>query len=147
MSSFNKRVDLGMQNIPVTIAAMLFVGMMSACKTAKSSRGPIPKATAGTVVFQETGLGFTLADRMQGLPTVSGESYDTSKLTVAHRTLKFGTRITVLNAATGASVVVRVNDRSLPGKSIIVGLSKAAARKLGVLGKQVFAVQLKYNTQ
>jgi rare lipoprotein A len=32
-------------------------------------------------------------------------------MTAAHRTLRFGTKVTVLNNHTGRSVVVRINDR------------------------------------
>jgi hypothetical protein len=43
--------------------------------------------------------------------TASGEPFDPNALTAAHRTLPFGTMVRVTRLETGASVVVRINDR------------------------------------
>ena len=43
--------------------------------------------------------------------TASGEVFDASGFTAAHRTLPFGTHLKVTNLENGASVIVRVNDR------------------------------------
>lgn len=60
-----------------------------------------------------------------GKRTASGEIFDSSKLTAAHRTLPFGTKLRVSHA--GESVVVRVNDRGPYHKSRVLDLSRAAA--------------------
>lgn len=67
--------------------------------------------------------------------TASGERMDPSKLTAAHKTLKFGTRLKVVNPKNGRSVIVRINDRGPFIKGRELDLSKAAAAKLGFLGK------------
>ena len=66
--------------------------------------------------------------------TASGEPYDMNKLTAAHRTLPFNSRIKVTNLRNGKEVTVRVNDRgpNVPGR--LLDLSKAAAQKLGFIG-------------
>jgi rare lipoprotein A len=48
----------------------------------------------------------------KGQRTASGEAFDPTALTAAHRSLPFGTMVRVINQATGASVVVRINDRA-----------------------------------
>jgi rare lipoprotein A len=71
--------------------------------------------------------------RFHGRRTSSGERFDMNRLTAAHPTLPFGTRVRVRNEANGREVVVRINDRAprLPGR--IIDLSKAAAAALGFL--------------
>src|SRR6266566_670524 len=47
----------------------------------------------------------------QGQRTASGQRFDPQGMTAAHRTLPFGTRLTVTNPRTGKSVTVVINDR------------------------------------
>jgi rare lipoprotein A len=77
-----------------------------------------------------------------GLPTASGEPYDASEYTVAHKTLPLGTELEVSYG--GKSVLVPVNDRGpLPGERDL-DLSRAAAEKLGLTGLGVDYVQVEY---
>jgi rare lipoprotein A len=77
-----------------------------------------------------------------GRQTASGEAFDRSALTAAHRTLPFGTRLRVTNVATGQSVTVRVNDRGpfIPGR--VVDVSHSAAEALGMVGDGVAKVKV-----
>jgi rare lipoprotein A len=65
--------------------------------------------------------------------TASGVPYDPAKLTAAHRTLPFGTRVRVTDKSTGRSVVVEVNDRGPFNKGRVIDLSLAAAKELHIL--------------
>lgn len=78
----------------------------------------------------------------EGTQTANGEKFDTNKLTAAHRTLPFGTRLRVTSVATGRSVTVRVNDRGpfVPGR--VVDVSYSAARTLGMVGGGIAKVKL-----
>jgi rare lipoprotein A len=80
-----------------------------------------------------TGLATWYGPGFQGKPTASGEIFDKEKLTAAHRTYPFGTRLRVTNPKTGRSVDVVVNDRGpfVAGREI--DLSWAAAREIGAL--------------
>lgn len=69
----------------------------------------------------------------KGRKTSSGEIYDPEALTAAHRSLPFGTLLRVTDLDTGASVVVRVNDRGPFVAGRILDLSEAAARLIGVI--------------
>jgi rare lipoprotein A len=66
--------------------------------------------------------------------TASGERVDPSAMTAAHRTLRFGTRVTVTHARNGRSVTVRINDRGPFVRGRVIDLTPAAARVLGFSG-------------
>jgi rare lipoprotein A len=55
-------------------------------------------------------------------------------MTAAHRTLPFGTSVTVVNNRNGRAVVVRINDRGPFVSGRVIDLSPAAARAIGVSG-------------
>jgi len=55
-------------------------------------------------------------------------------MTAAHRTLPFGTKVTVVNHRNGRSAVVRINDRGPFVRGRVIDLSPAAARVLGIDG-------------
>jgi rare lipoprotein A len=81
-------------------------------------------------------------DGFEGKPTASGEIYDSSLLTAAHRELPLGTVVEVWSAENGQRVRVRINDRGpfIPGR--IIDLSRAAAGKLGLIGPGTGRVRL-----
>jgi rare lipoprotein A len=93
--------------------------------------------------FTQSGQGSYYADKFAGKRTASGAPYRPGKLTAAHNTLPFGTKIKVTNAKTGRSVKVTVNDRGPHVKGRIVDLSKKAANKIGLVDAGVAPVQLK----
>jgi rare lipoprotein A len=76
-------------------------------------------------------------DGFDGKPTASGETFDASDLTCAHRTLVFGTRLKVTLNSTQKSVVVRVNDRGPFKEERVVDLSEEAASQIGLISKGV----------
>ena len=81
----------------------------------------------------ETGIASWYGAPYHGQPSASGEIYDQEKLTAAHRTLPFGTRVRVRRLDRDGSVVVRINDRGPFVKSRIIDLSRAAAAQLGMM--------------
>ena len=66
--------------------------------------------------------------------TASGETFNPNQRTAAHRTLPFGTKVRVVNERTGRSVVVRINDRIPRKAKIMIDLSRASARVIGLSG-------------
>jgi peptidoglycan lytic transglycosylase len=68
-----------------------------------------------------------------GRTTASGERFDPNALTMAHRTLPFGTIVRVTNVENQRSVQVKVNDRGPFVAGRIADLSLGAARKLGMV--------------
>ena len=65
--------------------------------------------------------------------TASGERMNPSKLTAAHRSMAFGTKLKVTNKHNGKSVIVRINDRGPFIRGRVLDLSKAAAQDIGLL--------------
>lgn len=65
--------------------------------------------------------------------TASGERMNPSRLTAAHRSLRFGTKLKVTNSRNGKAVIVRINDRGPFIRGRVLDLSKAAAREIGMI--------------
>ncbi|NJO00748.1 MAG: septal ring lytic transglycosylase RlpA family protein [Bacteroidia bacterium] len=82
------------------------------------------------------------ADKFDGRKTASGEVFDQDKLTAAHKTLPFGTRVEVKNLNNGKTVVVKINDRMPASNPRLIDLSKAAARKLDMVRSGIAPVTL-----
>jgi rare lipoprotein A len=92
----------------------------------------------------ETGKGSYYADKFEGRTTASGEVFKQEKLTAAHRTLPFGTKVKVINPANGRSVQVTINDRGPFAPGRIIDVSKKAARKLGIVNAGVASIEIRY---
>ena len=69
-----------------------------------------------------------------GRKTANGERFDMNSLTCAHRSLPLGSWVRVTNLHNDKTVFLRVNDRGPMAESLIVDLSYAAARRLGISG-------------
>ena len=77
-----------------------------------------------------------------GNKTASGERFNPEKLTAAHRSLPFGTKVRVTNVNNGRSVVVRINDRGPFIGGRIIDLSHRAARVIQMIGRGVAPVKI-----
>jgi rare lipoprotein A len=94
------------------------------------------------VVDEIVGRASWYGAKFHGKETASGETFDMTELTAAHRTLPFGTRVRVTNEANGRSVVVRINDRGPFGGRRVIDLSRRAAEVIGIKSKGVAPVKL-----
>jgi rare lipoprotein A len=81
-------------------------------------------------LFVSSGIASVYSDQR----TASGERMRPDTMTAAHRTLPFGTQVTVFNRRNGRSAVVRINDRGPFVRGRVIDLSPAAARALGIDG-------------
>jgi rare lipoprotein A len=77
-----------------------------------------------------------------GRRTASGEVFDPSQLTAAHRTLPFGTLVRVTHVGSGRSVVVRINDRGPFTDRRVIDLSHAAAAEIGMVAAGTARVRI-----
>ncbi|NNM72387.1 septal ring lytic transglycosylase RlpA family protein [Enterovirga aerilata] len=82
----------------------------------------------------QSGMASWYGPGFHGRKTASGERFNTNDLTAAHRFLPFGTRVKVVNQATGRSVVVRINDRGPFHRGRVIDLSRASAAAIGMGG-------------
>ena len=77
-----------------------------------------------------------------GRKTASGERFNPARMTAAHRSLPFGTRVRVTNMRNGRSVVVRINDRGPFIRGRVIDLSKGAAGVIGMIGRGIAPVRV-----
>jgi rare lipoprotein A len=105
---------------PILLAVISSTALVAGAKAQASTEG-------------EQGLASWYGEPFHGQRAASGEIYDMEQLTAAHRTLPFGTTVRVRRLDSGASVIVRINDRGPDVESRIIDLSLAAARKLGLV--------------
>lgn len=78
----------------------------------------------------ETGIASWYGPGFHGKRTASGEIFDTTELTAAHRTLQMPSLVRVTNLENGRSVIVRVNDRGPFSKGRVIDVSERAASLL-----------------
>ena len=83
-------------------------------------------------------------EKFQGRPTANGETFDMAKMTCAHKTLPFNTRLRVTNEDNGKSVIVRVNDRGPFIKGRDLDLSKGAAEVIGLIPYGVKKLKIEF---
>lgn len=85
--------------------------------------------------FTQVGMGTWYGKKFHGQRTSSGEIYDMYKMTAAHPTLPIPSYARVSNMVSGATVIVRINDRGPFHAKRAIDVSYTAALKLGLLGK------------
>ena len=90
----------------------------------------------------QTGKASFYADKFEGVQTASGEKYKRKKLTGAHKTLPFGTKVRITNLQNNKTVEIVINDRGPYVDGRIVDVSKAAAEKLGFINQGIAEVRL-----
>jgi rare lipoprotein A len=101
--------------------------------------GSVPTPGASGV---RVGVASYYGSEFEGRTTASGERYDPGRLTAAHRSLPFGTRLRVYNLENGRSVVVRVNDRGPRRSDRLLDVSYRAAERLGFSGAGLARVRI-----
>ena len=95
-----------------------------------------------TYTYYQDGYASWYGSAFQNRRTASGEAFDCNKLTAAHNTLPFGTKVRVTALHNGQSVIVTINDRGPHVNNRIIDLSQAAARQIGLESKGVGLVKL-----
>ena len=121
------------------VVALTALAWLAGCSRAVMIPPSVPPV-AGT---EEVGMASWYGAAHHGRRTASGEVFDMNRLTAAHRTLPFGTRLLVTNRDTSQSAEVRVNDRGPFVKGRILDVSYAAGRLLGAVGPGVIPVRVR----
>ena len=96
-----------------------------------------PKSAEPSTGWRQRGTISHYGKGFAGKPTASGETFDPDQLTMAHRTLPFGTLVRVTNLENRQSVEVVVNDRGPYVAGRVADLSAAAARQIGMVADGV----------
>lgn len=85
--------------------------------------------------YTQTGKASFYANRFQGRRTSSGEVFKQDNLTGAHKTLKFGTMVKVVNLENDSVVMVKINDRLSQGSASVIDVTMKAAKQLNFVSK------------
>ena len=91
-------------------------------------------ATEGKVAYY--------GSKFNGRKTASGERFNSGAMTMAHKTLPFGTLVKVTNLKNNRSVVVRVNDRGPSTPDRVGDLTTAAGKKIRMVRSGVVDAKL-----
>ena len=126
--------------------ALLLLGSLLVIGTAAGFHfdvRPLPgKGASSGQDLQQVGPASWYGPGFHGRQTANGERFDQNAMTMAHRSMKFGTCVRVTRVDTGDSVLVRVNDRGPYVPPRIADLSRGAAAELGMLQRGVASVRL-----
>ena len=133
-----------------SLTAFLFVGCTTVTppptppgypkpyKIGKNWYKPLPHARG----FSQRGTASWYGKKFHGRKTANGEIYDMYAMTAAHKTLPFGTYISVRNLENNRKIEVRINDRGPFVRSRVLDLSYTAAKKLGIVGPGTADVEI-----
>ena len=95
--------------------------------------------------YTEEGIASYYADRYKGRPTANGDIFRQDLLTAAHKTLPFGTMVTVTNLKNGKKIRVRINDRGPFVTGRIIDLTSRGARELDFIRDGIVNVKIEYD--
>ena len=101
-----------------------------------------PPVTDPAAGYVQEGVASWYGPGYHGRRTSSGEVFDQEAMTAAHVNFAFGTQLKVTLLSTGRSVVVRINDRFPSHKGRVIDLSRAAARRIGLIGPGTGVVRM-----
>tara|TARA_B100001123_G_scaffold448368_1_gene609065 strand:+ start:93310 stop:94206 length:897 start_codon:yes stop_codon:yes gene_type:complete len=103
----------------------------------------LPPPIPAVVGWSEKGVASWYGHPYHGRITSNGERYDMNKISAAHKSLPFDTWVRVRNRSNGKHVDVRINDRGPFVKGRIIDLSRAAAKKINMIGPGTAKVVIK----
>ena len=92
--------------------------------------------------FSQRGRASWYGRDFHGKKTANGEIYNMYAVTAAHKTLPFGTYVSVRNLENNRKIEVRINDRGPFVRGRIIDLSYTAAKKLGIVGPGTADVEI-----
>jgi len=118
------------------------IGVRAAPSQPVPVQPPAKKSPSSPAKLPQTGEASWYGVQHQGKQTASGTIYDQARLTAAHPSLPFGSKIKVINLANGKSVEVEITDRGPFAGNRIIDLSQAAARALEMIESGTATVRL-----
>ena len=92
--------------------------------------------------YSKEGIASYYHSKFNGRRTSSGELYNSTLYTAAHKTLPLNSYAVVTNMNNQRKVIVRINDRGPFSKGRIIDLSHAAAKEIGIIGNGMGMVKI-----
>jgi len=156
-----------------TMAVLMAAASLTACATPHLAVGPrpgVPRDPGGSATpaptapgtmrpyqvrgrwykpqhqpgYNEVGTASWYGQQFHNRKTASGELFDMTLNSAAHKTLPLPSIVEVTNLDNGRKTRVRVNDRGPFVEGRIIDLSKAGAEALGFAAKGMARVQVRY---
>lgn len=133
-----------------TLLTSLFVLTLGAASTtvrAQEDRGscpPVPHSGCRDEepAFEQSGIASWYGSGFHGRRTASGVRFDQNAMTAAHKHLRLGITVTVVNVETGRMIEVLINDRGPYIDGRIIDLSRRAAEELGIEEQGIAKVRI-----
>ena len=123
-------------------ARPLWILMLLLVSAGCAKKYPAPRVIVAKPGWHETGIASWYGHPYHGRRAADGSVYDMEKMTAAHPSLAFGTKVRVERLDNHKRVEVRITDRGPFVAGRIVDLSRAAARALDMLGPGTARVRI-----
>ncbi len=139
-----------MINKYITYSFLLLAIMFCSGQAQTDSLPTKEKAVTDSVVkigirdtlYSEIGIASFYAKRFEGRRCASGERFQHDKLTAAHKTLKMGTWVKVVNLKNDSVVIVKINDRLPKNSKRCIDLTWRAAKQLNFVSRGLTKVKI-----
>lgn len=116
---------------PYAAAVLITLLGVAGAEAASPAEHLNPQVVVSHHHWYQLGVASWYGKYFEGRTTASGEPFDPTQLTCAHRTLPLGSVLRVTNLRNHKTVVVTVNDRGPVPEDRVIDLSQAAANVLG----------------
>ena len=132
-----------MRKIIITLLAGIFLACIGVPGTVGESKAASQADRKKMTQHRMEGLARWYGGKnFEGSKTASGEIFDDGKLTGAHRTLPYGTKVRVTNLKNNKPTVVTINDTHRRSSTMVIDVSRAAAVDLDMLKSGKVPVRL-----
>ncbi len=131
--------------VKIIFLFLSLVVVSSSCTSLFGKKKDSFENTGKTGKHSETGIASYYADKYEGRPTASGEKFRQKLLTAAHRTLPFGTMVTVTNLKNQKKIRVRINDRGPFKAGRVIDVTRKGAEMLGFVRDGLTEVKIEYD--
>jgi rare lipoprotein A len=130
------RKEINMRESDISSTNLLEVPIKEeADKTKNNDKQPI--------LYDEVGIASFISDEYGGKMTASGVRYDRNKMTAAHPSLPFDTKILITNLRNERKAEAIIIDRFTPTKDRILNVSHSAALELDLVESGIAKVGIK----
>ncbi len=127
---------------PAALGLLLVACLLLAVGCGGKKRVKLPPPVPAQLGWTQQGIASWYGRPYHGRITSNGERYDMNKISAAHKRLPFDTWVRVKNLNNRKTVDVRINDRGPFVKGRIIDLSRAAAKKIEMIGPGTARVRI-----